>query len=99
MYSFFVLTIYGACGGGGAGGWFDRATVVPMIQSTCFGYNITSDGIDISSLNFSQGTDGYTSTPTQAKYGAGGGAKPYNTGVAGSRSDQGGNGYVIVISW
>ena len=97
-------TVYGICGGGSAGGYQNSSIVVPIISSTSFGYPITADGIDISTLNFIAstsyaGTNGTGPTPVRVGYGAGGSGGNWQDRATGLRADQGGNGYVIVISW
>ena len=98
-------TVYGIAGGGGNGNWTDLSgpIVVPIINSTCFGYSITSDGIDISTINFKQAVfpDEYAANAVALNYGVGGSSSRF-TAASDSvthRSCKGGNGYVIVISW
>ncbi len=98
-------TVYAICGGGGAGGWYNRSIITPIIQSTSFGYSTTSDGVNLSMLTFASGTNGNLTTPERAGYGGGGAAAVAGSTVAptqraaGVTSDHGGHGYVLVISW
>lgn len=92
-------TAYGICGGGGAGGFNNGPEIITMIQSTCFGYTTTSDGIDISTLNFKKAKSSDYSPGATADYGVGGTAAAGSAANIGGNSCNGGNGYILIISW
>lgn len=97
-------TAYGMPSGGGAGSSGGTGgLIVNMIYNgnRNFGYNTTTDGLDISTnLILARGADGAltTSSPTPNRpgYGAGGGGARSSTV---QRAGPGGHGYALIISW
>lgn len=94
-------TAYGVPGGGGAGGWYNRSAVVQFIASPNFGYSLQTAGDNsvLQSLQFFSGSEGVAG---KANLGAGGGAVVASLAKpAGSvtKSDNGGDGYALIISW
>lgn len=95
-------TAYDICGGGNAGGFYNRPTILTTISSKNFGYTQTSDGIEIPNLSFQTGTQGDSAIAVRAHYGCGGGGGFGNTTsstLSRGTADHGGHGYVMIISW